>query len=228
MANTIKQAFPVFNGYAPKQGPKALPVTLDFSEKAEQAFDLVLENTEGVIDYIQSIYVDNSDNPNTVEFIFGVTNQRLVVPAGAQGNWPVIAPSQTRIFTRSTVDPKARVNVLLMNVPMPYTQWGPQTVNVNPTISIEPYQGNPGNSFASNVPDAVTLVLAANANRKAVFLEASPNNVSGIEITIAGKMLTTLLPGAKWNSDFVVPMGDINAKSAIAGSTGELVAIELE
>lgn len=124
-----KPAFGVFNGLAPEELPKGLPYTYDFSTDTAVSFDLQLENTNGIIQMVQSVYVDNSDNNAALTLRFTITGQRLVVPANSQGIWPVIAPLQTQITASTTPAADLRVHIILLNVPMPYTQWGPITVN---------------------------------------------------------------------------------------------------
>lgn len=135
MGSVIKTAFPTFNGYAPKEGVKALPIFFDFRTVAVLEFDLLLENTQGSIQMVQSVWVDNADNPNSIEILFGVTNQRVVVPANVQAMCPVITVDQTRVKITGTINPDAVGQIILMNVPMPYTQVGAVTVNV-PAINV--------------------------------------------------------------------------------------------
>src|SRR5215471_10432281 len=99
---SARQGFPVSNGYAPAGGPRALPITFDFSVTSPQSTDLVQEIEANVINMIQSVYVDNSLNANAFTIVFDQTNQRLTVPAGATGIWPVITPKDAPRLTVST------------------------------------------------------------------------------------------------------------------------------
>lgn len=126
-----KTEFPVFNGYAPAAGgPKAIPIVFDFTVASEIDFDLIAETTAGIIDFVQSIWVDNATNPNALRFTFSQTGQRLVVPANAQGIWPVIAPSGLRCRVQTTPGGALLITCILLNVPMPMTQYGPIAVNI--------------------------------------------------------------------------------------------------
>lgn len=217
MSATLKTAFPTYNGYAPKEGTKALPVVFDFSVFGEITFDLLNENTQGIIQFVQSVWVDNTDNPNPLELIFGITQQRIVVPANAHGMWPVITCDQTHITMKSTVDPLARGQVILMNVPMPYTQGGPVVVNVDmadSAIPVLPSAIDAGLAGTVELTETPDLILPYKATRKALMFSASENNISAIHVTIGGVTLVRLMPGQNWQSDAWVPSDAITAKAA--------------
>jgi len=164
----MKQGFPVSNGYAPAGGPRALPITLDFTAVASISTDLVQEIEAGVINMVQSIYVDNSANPNALTIIFDQTQQKLVVPANAQGIFPVITPKDAPRFVAST-NAGAVVGVILLNVPMPLTQTGPvtlQVANINPIVTnMTDRSGNIAVGGASQ------QLAAANAVRRRILVE---------------------------------------------------------
>jgi len=221
-SNQMKTAFPVFNGYAPTQGPKALPVTLDFTATQEIKFDLLLEETSGVIQFIQSIWVDNADNASPLILTFSQTQQRLVIPANAQGAWPVICPDQTQV--RAQTVGGVVCQVILLNVPLAPEQYGPITVNANVTPA--PYQATPQNGFNNIVTSAGTPVFAANPARHGLSISALSSNADPIEIDVAGLPFITLLPGQTYTSSSFVPMGAILAKSVNAGTTPGLQAVE--
>ena len=127
----MTQGFPVSNGYAPQGGPRALPLSFDFTNVASYSLDLVQEVERNEINMVQSIFVDNGNNANTLVIIFDQTLQPIRVPAGAQGIWPVITPKDAPRFVISTTQAAVVVNIILLNVPMPLTQWGPVAVTVN-------------------------------------------------------------------------------------------------
>src|SRR5215475_6194048 len=173
---SARQGFPVSNGYAPAGGPRALPITFDFSITSPQAIDLVQEIEANIINMVQSIYVDNSLNANTLTIIFDQTNQKIVVPATAQGLWPVITPKDApRLVLSTTPAGGLLVNIILLNVPMPLTAWGPQSVAVtinNPTYTQTPTVTNAINRGGTIAVGGTSQVLAgANAVRKRLTVE---------------------------------------------------------
>lgn len=202
----MRQAFPVSNGYAPQNGPRALPISLDFTNQTFYQLDLVQEVEADVINIVQSIYVDNSANLNPVTFLFDQTNQRLVIPAGAQGTWPVITPKDAPRFVVSTTQAAVVVNFILLNVPMAISPWGPIAVtvqNVNatfaPTVSNSVDRGAVGTG-------ADAVLMPANGARKRIQIENPSTAVASIFINFGAAATTNPGPGAP-NSFEIMPGG---------------------
>lgn len=187
MSSVIKTAFPTFNGYAPKEGVKALPIFFDFRSVNFLEFDLLLENTQGSIQMVQSVWVDNADNPNPVEILFGVTNQRVVVPANVQAMCPVITVDQTKVKITGTINPAAVGQIILMNVPMPYTQVGAVTVNV-PTITIDPITQVTATDYSGTIDAGGTsqTLMASNANRLGFTVQNPTSEIEPLYINFTG------------------------------------------
>ncbi len=117
-SNSQRSAFSVFNGFAPTEGPKALPIQFDFSAATSFDVNLLTENTNGVIQFVQSIWVENHNNPSPLVITFQGTGQIIKVPAFAQGCWPVFSTDQV-VFNLSTLQNAAAIGkVILLNVPM--------------------------------------------------------------------------------------------------------------
>jgi hypothetical protein len=198
----LNAIFQIFNGLAPRDGqPKALPYTFDFTALATQTLELLLSETTGQFEFVQGIYVDNSLNANSVTFTFPITNQKLVVPANAQGCFPVIAPELSRIVATATIG--MTVPVLLVNIPLPFTQWGPTTLNVT---NVNPAQGTftPRSTFIAATGVSQALV-AINANRKLLLIEAPSANAASIFINPTGA--ASLNAGATPDSFEILPGG---------------------
>lgn len=114
-------AFTVNNNLAPKDEPRVMFVAVPFSASVHSITeDFVLETTGGAIDNIQSMYVDNADNANAVTFLFKVTNQRVIVPANAQGYFAIA--TQDASFKADCAG-SLPVNVHFFNVPMAGHVW---------------------------------------------------------------------------------------------------------
>lgn len=197
-SNATKTAFPTFNGFAPKQGPRALPIAFDFTVESTMEFDLLIENTTGQIEYVQSVFVDNGNNPNPLVIYFPATQQRLIIPATAQGMWPVITIDQVRGVISTVVDPLATGNIILLNVPMPLTQWGPQTVNANitaETITRGTYSDFSGTTAA---PATSQTAIPANANRLGIVIQNPGTNIESLYVNFTD-------PAAPGNSIEIAP-----------------------
>jgi hypothetical protein len=121
-----KAAFPIFNGYAPVSGgAKGMPITFDFSTLASIDFDLIIESASGLMENVQSMWIDNSANPRSLTLTFTQTGQRVVVPKFAQGTWPVSSPDGLRCTISTTAQDGLKIPVILLNVPMAMAQYGP-------------------------------------------------------------------------------------------------------
>jgi hypothetical protein len=120
---------PVSNFAVPsaKIGPRAVCVPLDFS--AETAYTITLAGliNAGFIGGVQSVFVDNSANPDSLT-ITTQQGQALVVPAASQAYLPLITTTPPDISFTSTGG--ALVTVQLLNVPMPAAVWPVQSVTV--------------------------------------------------------------------------------------------------
>jgi len=203
--NIQKTEFPIFNGQYPLSGgPKGVPIVLDFGTVARREFDLIDATARGAIDFVQAIWIDNGDNLNALTLTFGQTGQRLVIPATAQGIWPVIAPQGLRCVATTTIQANLLVRTILLNVPMPMTQYGPVAFSGAVTASATPVQSNiTATTFP--LPDGLTnQALAANALRKRVVLQAAGNNAQRLTITFGAAAVLnqslTLGPGERWDS----------------------------
>lgn len=217
-----KPAFGIWNGYAPASGPKAMPYTFDFSDTTLITDNLLDENTRGIMQFVQGMYVDNFDNPTPFVITFDVTAQRIVVPANSCGTFPVLAPDQTGF--RATQSQGTIVYVQFLNVPTAWCIWGPVTVN---TVPVAPASGNlsGGGIALSGVSE---ILLAANVNRLGYIIENPPANVNSIWINFgvgnpaaADQTSFEISPGGYFppNGGFVFSTEQIN----VVGTPGDLV-----
>lgn len=193
-------SFPIKNGLAPLiasgKGPKALPMILDFTINAVQDFDFVQEMEGGVIDFIQGVFIDNSNNPNSLTLLFTGTNQKIVVPATSQGIWPVICPSENLHCTASTLTGNGLlVSLLFLNVPTAYTSWGPITVNASFAIVRGAYASKSGVIAAGGVSQQLA---AANANRNRLIIQ-NPGTAAGQGIGAAESLFVNFTGNAGVN-----------------------------
>lgn len=121
-------AFGIYNGYAPIDGPKGMPVTYVIPAGANVAYsmndDLAQAAMDNAIAFIQSLWIDNSENDFDFTMTFAGTGQRLKCPARSQGVFPVfvINPPQFNISTTS-VAAAFNVPLIFLNVPMPHAIW---------------------------------------------------------------------------------------------------------
>lgn len=228
-SNARRTAFPVFNGFAPKQGPRGLPIDFDFSSVASVDVNMLLENTEGEIQYIQSIWADNSDNPGALTIRFGATNQRLIIPANAQGLWPVITIDQLRATISSPVNVNARGQIIFLNVPMPMMQFGPITVNAAAAVLRGSWSDFSGTVAVGGTSQAL---IPANAARNGILIQNPTNEIEplfinfGAAASVAGGSIE-LLPGQIWPPDQTTVLSSQAINVTAATAAHRFIAKEL-
>jgi hypothetical protein len=111
----------------PSKGSRVIPYHLDFTNVAVIQQDITEEILASEIDFIQSIYIDNSLNASTISFRFtGPLTQGYFITAQpfTQGWYPVCVPKGKITFAANTTQGIA-IDIQLVNVAMPYFTWGP-------------------------------------------------------------------------------------------------------
>lgn len=124
----MRQSMRIANLQAPTtEGSRMLPLDLVFtSALLTIPGDLVQEIASGALDFVQSLWIDNSRNPSVFTFqILGIGNygQTISVRPYGQGYYQV-TPEYGDGFRFVAVSGAAvPVPVILYNIPMPYNSW---------------------------------------------------------------------------------------------------------
>lgn len=116
-------AFQVFNGRAPSGVPKVIPLRFDISAVANYYIDLSVDEAFQNIEFIQSVFIDNAENPAAVTLTFEISGQRIIAPPLSQGYYTVFAPEQTKFTLSTTIHATAQPRVLLLNIPVACCIW---------------------------------------------------------------------------------------------------------
>lgn len=104
----------------PAEGPKCVPVTLDFSAADTYNLDYSNMARRGFMQSLQTVWVDNSLNGDPVSIIIPASQQTVKIPANTQGYYCLICPNPIKIsFTSAGA---AVVTVLLLNFPVALQQ----------------------------------------------------------------------------------------------------------
>lgn len=225
-------ATPVFNGIAPQEKPKAIPLTVDFSTGLSQDFDFTLiQQNQARISFVQAIFVDNWDSAQPVSFMCQTTNHRVVCPANAQGYFPIFIPNAPR-FTVSTPSGTATAKLQILNFPVPaavWTQFSPSgtffdllvthnlTVGNNVTVG-----GNvtiTGNVNAANAGFTYVNVVTPNVLAAASVEHRNPNTTVGADVQenyyVGGKIRASTQAyamsanGGRWRLSLADPSGTV-------------------
>lgn len=123
--------------------------------------DLVLEENENAIDFIQSAAIDNADGAGSLTFVFGGSRQRLFISPGEYAERAVFAPRPLRFSITGAAG--AAYRVWLFNVPL-------ATISTRQSVVVEP-ENAPTASQASVASSAASVTLrAASAARKGLAI----------------------------------------------------------
>lgn len=121
-----RSSFPLPNTAKPINGGVALPINFSFDVGgvASQNADLNAEMQANQIDFVQSIWIDNSANANPVTLIFAGMAQRIIVKKNHQGIYPLLIPQGPCGFSiATTLAAGLIVPVILFNVQIPQANW---------------------------------------------------------------------------------------------------------
>lgn len=120
--NQKKLAFFSVNGQlVASEGPRAVPLLLDFSTNIEYDIDLQNVEARSFISMIQSVFVDNSGSTQPVSIIMQNTGQTIIVAPNRQGYFTVLCPNPSRMSFISTGGIMLRI--FLLNFPVTNGDW---------------------------------------------------------------------------------------------------------
>jgi hypothetical protein len=215
-----------------KVGRRAIHITIDFSLGASFNLDLSQVQSQGAIDSVQSLYIDNSLSTGNLTILMGLTNQSVIIPPGAQAYIPVLQGNPPVLQFALSTGTNA-VNVQLMNFFVPPCVWFTNGLPVNDltlaavianggvNVNAAPYTVTvPTNGSGTITTGGVAQVLfTANAARKR-FTISNPSTATEIlqfGYTATGGLID-LPPGTTWNeADFSVSGDAIYITAATTG-----------
>lgn len=116
-------SFGVSNVAIPKGGPKTVPCRVDFSASPIVEIDGEQVVARGQIEYLQGVYVDNSQYDDPFEMTMGTTGQRIICPPRSQGYFNLLVPNPPRISTKSAQVANRVINLFFYNVPIQSGVW---------------------------------------------------------------------------------------------------------
>jgi hypothetical protein len=124
IANNELNFFPMTSQEVPDEGPKAIPLRLDFSgTTTEYDLDLTNQQQQGYISMIQTLYIDlSATGAADLVVTMNGSNQVIQAKAGTQGYYSVMCPNPPKLKFTSTAD-SAVVPVFLINVPIAGVTW---------------------------------------------------------------------------------------------------------
>jgi len=122
----------IFNSLVPKEGPKVLPVRVDFSVENSYRLDLTQQTQLAIVAFIQCVFVDNASNPEPLYLQTETSLQRVVIPARSQAFVPLLAVKPPVVLLESAGG--VAISLHFLNVPMPLHIW---SVVAAPTFAFD-------------------------------------------------------------------------------------------
>ena len=117
-------SYKVFNGYAPKSGPRAMNIPINFTNDGDtQSVDLELAQTLDRLEFVQGVYIDNSNGTGPVTLTCAVSGQVVSCPSSNQGYFPLMMPNNPRFTVNADHTKVPSVNLLFVNFPIPAMVW---------------------------------------------------------------------------------------------------------
>jgi hypothetical protein len=165
-------AMDVASGFAPKNGPRSVPTLIDFSIASPFNLDLTFLEQMDKLEFVQTVYIDNSLNASSVTVQSLGTQQKVTCPPNAQGYFPLLVTQQPK-FIISTASGTPIVPIQFLNVAIPCMIWssiiqavsvGQTGVDGSSTITLggtaQPLFGGvvPVNGFTVVNPDAANVL----------------------------------------------------------------------
>lgn len=121
----LLQISQIQNMYVPSEGPKAIPVNLDYTggSASPLVYTLDLQNFQslGNLQMVQTLYVDCSASSNDLTMTMS-SGQVIVAKAGTQGYYAVLCPNPVKIAFSSATS-SVVIPVFLINTALPGVVW---------------------------------------------------------------------------------------------------------
>lgn len=120
--DTVTGQARIYGATIPPEGPRACGFKLDFVDYTENVIDFTYAYENKQMTVVQSIWVDNSVNPEEVTITARNSPfQAVKVQPFTQGTYPLI--SAIRPVFSITTDGSCYVNVIFCNIPLPSSDW---------------------------------------------------------------------------------------------------------
>ena len=219
MTTTISvgtQQTSIYNALVPPEGPKSVLISLDFTVTSSYLIDFTQAYMSTSISLVQSVYVDNSQNPDPLSITVAGTQQQITAAPGSQGTYPVIAAIRPKITCQSSGG--VLVNLIFLNVPLPAATWQPHPIS-GPTAAATftvAAGGTPVVVFPAR--SIINGAVITNPYSASESLFVDPVNLAGTTAPGTAGTTTELKAG----DSFGVPGGSASDVSVNAATTGHV------
>lgn len=177
--------FEIAANQLPSQGSRALPLPFNFAAADFQEGDTYEEQENGRIDFIQSVFIDNSENPAAFTLTFfgmGQDGFPIIAKPNSQGFYPVTIPNGIARYSAQTDQADVDVLVILYNTPMAPNVWDIGAAAQNAVIT-----GTTTNhSLTIAAGSTSEILIPANVNAKRRIIQNPSANADSIFIQFGG------------------------------------------
>lgn len=230
-------AIKAVNGALPCEGTKIFPFTLNFNLANAYQVDLTQQFMNREFSTLQTVWIDNSINPQPLQIVCSVSGQVITAPPLSQGFYTMLQPSPWRFVVQTSG--VLIMQIILLNFYIPPTVWDIQVVSAGglPQIDIPAIDAiiSGGGLNVNSIPFTVTglvdgsstitvggttqSALVANAGRKYVSLSNPDTATETLYYCwgAAGAGKIPLLPGATYESGGVCVGDQLFVLGATAG-----------
>lgn len=111
----------VANVVVPAGGPKVVPVNVDFTSVASVLLDGQGIVSQGKIEYLQGVFIDNSANINNLTLTMSTTNQVIMCPKKSQGYFTIMVPDPPQMIAATPIG--VIIPMFFYNVPIQPAVW---------------------------------------------------------------------------------------------------------
>lgn len=110
------------NQLIPDEGPRSIPLPLDFTANGSYVLDLEPLQTQGFFSMVQTVFIDMSGSavPLTLQ-ITGGGGQTIVAKANTQGYYTILCPNPARMIFTCVGGPA--MTAYLCNFAIPGSVW---------------------------------------------------------------------------------------------------------
>lgn len=123
--NASNLQFSTVKGLAvPAEGPRAVPLTLDFSAAAQYTLNLQNTQARDYISMVQAVYLDNSANASPLTVTFPASGQSITIAPNRQGYFSVLCPNPAQLVFSSAGT--VLCTAILLNFPVTDADWATQ------------------------------------------------------------------------------------------------------
>lgn len=119
----VKPAVPVWNTLAPINAGKAVMDLLDFSTDSSIDVSCADEQRGGTVEYVQTLWVDNSINTATLSILVKGTGQVIKVAPKTQGYYSVLSAQEFKATISTTPAASLLVTLGFINVEIEPSYW---------------------------------------------------------------------------------------------------------